>query len=239
MRVMNHSGNSSSKLITENCPKRKPGLLVYGPSENPSYLCRTQTRSTNPAHHMANLPASKNENPWKTHSSERVYDSPWIGVTKHDVTNPSGNPGSYSVVHFKNLAIGVIVLDEQNNTWLVGQYRYPINQYTWEIPEGGGKLDVAPLDSAKRELMEETGIIAAKWTKILEMHLSNSASDEFCILYLAQELTFGEAHPEEDEDLQVVKLPFDEVYQLVCEGKITDSLTVAAVLKVKLLLVGA
>lgn len=185
---------------------------------------------------MARLPDSSEENPWKTHSAEPVYDSPWIGLTKHDITNPNGHPGTYSVVHFKNLAIGVLVLDEDNNTWLVGQYRYPINQYTWEIPEGGGKLDVPPIDSAKRELLEETGITAGKWTKILEMHLSNSASDEFCILYLAQDLSFGEAQPEDDEDLQVAKIPFEEVYELVCEGKITDSLTVAAVLKVKLML---
>jgi 8-oxo-dGTP pyrophosphatase MutT (NUDIX family) len=177
-------------------------------------------------------------NPWITHSTEKIYDSPWIGVTKHDVTNPSGNPGTYSVVHFKNLAIGVIVLDEERNTWLVGQHRYPINQYSWEIPEGGGDRNVPPLDSAKRELLEETGITARKWTKILEMHLSNSASDEFCILYLAEELSFGDSHPEEDEDLEVAKLPFEEVYQMVCEGTITDSLTVAAVLKVKLHLLG-
>lgn len=177
-------------------------------------------------------------NPWTTHSSEKIYDSPWIGLTKHDVTNPGGQPGTYSVVHFKNLAIGVLVLDEDKNTWIVGQHRYPINQYSWEIPEGGGDRNVPPIDSAKRELLEETGITANKWTKILEMHLSNSASDEFCILYLAEDLTFGDAHPEEDEELEVMKLPFDELYQMVCEGKITDSLTVAAVLKVKLILLG-
>lgn len=177
-------------------------------------------------------------NPWITHSSEKIYDSPWIGVTKHEVTNPNGHPGTYSVVHFKNLAIGVVVLDEENNTWLVGQWRYPLNKYTWEIPEGGGNRQVDPLESAKRELEEETGIKANKWEKILEMHLSNSASDEFCILFLARELTFGQAKPEDDEALEVMKIPFEEVYQLVNEGKITDSLTVAAVLKVKLMLLG-
>ncbi len=181
-----------------------------------------------------NLP--EKPNPWITHTSEKVYDSPWIGLTKHEVTNPNGHPGTYSVVHFKNLAIGVIVLDEDQNTWLVGQWRYPINRYTWEIPEGGGNPEVDPIESAKRELLEETGITANKWTKILEMHLSNSASDEFCILYLAQELSFGEAQPEEDEDLEVMKIPFEEVYARVNSGEITDSLTVAAVLKVKLML---
>jgi 8-oxo-dGTP pyrophosphatase MutT (NUDIX family) len=175
-------------------------------------------------------------NPWKTLKSEKVYDSPWIGLTKHDVTNPSGKPGTYSVIHFKNLAIGILPLDENYNTWIVGQYRYPINQYSWEIPEGGGDRAVDPLDSAKRELHEETGISAQKWTKIQELHLSNSASDEFCILYIAQDLTFGESEPEEDEQLEVRKIHFDELYKMVEAGEITDSLTVTIVLKTKLLM---
>jgi 8-oxo-dGTP pyrophosphatase MutT (NUDIX family) len=185
---------------------------------------------------MTNLPPSLKENPWKTHSSEEIYESPWISLTKHIVTNPGGLPGTYSVVHFKNLAIGVLVLDEEKNTWLVGQYRYPIDQYTWEIPEGGGQIGIDPLESAKRELMEEAGITANKWTNIQEMHLSNSASDEYCYLFLAQDLSIGKAEPEPDEMLQLVKIPFDEVYQMVLDGKITDSLSVTAVLKVKLMM---
>jgi 8-oxo-dGTP pyrophosphatase MutT (NUDIX family) len=176
------------------------------------------------------------DNPWKTLSTELVHESPWIGITRHDVLNPAGKPGTYSVVHFKNLAIGVLVLDDALNTWIVGQYRYPINQYTWEIPEGGGNPKVSPLESAQRELKEETGITAARWTKIQEMHLSNSASDEFCVLFLAQELSFGQSEPEETEQLEVKKIPFEELYSMVCEGRVTDSLTVAAVLKVRLML---
>lgn len=175
-------------------------------------------------------------NPWKTLSSEKIYDSPWIGLTKHDVLNPNGNPGTYSVVHFKNIAIGIIPLDKDLNTWIVGQYRYPINEYSWEIPEGGGDWNIEPLESAKRELLEETGIQASRWTKIQEMHLSNSASDEFCVLYIAQDLVFGESHPEDDEQLEVRKIHFDELYKMVQTGEITDSLTVAAVLKVKIML---
>jgi 8-oxo-dGTP pyrophosphatase MutT (NUDIX family) len=178
----------------------------------------------------------ENKNPWTTLKSEKIYDSPWIGLTKHDVLNPNGNPGTYSVVHFKNLAIGILPLDKDYNTWIVGQYRYPINQYSWEIPEGGGVRGVAPLVSAKRELLEETGITANKWTKIQEMYLSNSASDEFCILYIAQDITFGKAHPDDDEQLEIRKLPFDELYKMVESGEITDSLTVAIVLKTKLLM---
>jgi 8-oxo-dGTP pyrophosphatase MutT (NUDIX family) len=165
-----------------------------------------------------------------------VYDSPWISLTKHDVLNPNGNPGMYGVVHFKNIAVGVLPLDENNNTWIVGQYRYPIDRYSWEIPEGGGKKDADPLESAKRELHEETGITGKKWTKIQEMHLSNSASDEFCILYIAQGLEFGESEPEDTEQLEVRKIHFDELYRMVQDGTITDSLTVVAVLKAKLMM---
>jgi 8-oxo-dGTP pyrophosphatase MutT (NUDIX family) len=179
---------------------------------------------------------AEGNNPWKTLQSEMVHESPWIAVTKHDVLNPAGNPGTYSVVHFKNLAIGVLVLDSSNNTWLVGQYRYPIDQYTWEIPEGGGDPKVDPLESAKRELKEETGIEADSWLKIQEMHLSNSASDEFCVLFLARDLRFGKSEPEETEELEVRKMPFEELYKLVLNAKVTDSLTVTAVLKVKLLM---
>ena len=176
------------------------------------------------------------KNPWTTLKSEKIYDSPWISLTKHEVLNPGGNPGTYSVVHFKNLAIGILPLDKDNNTWIVGQYRYPINQYSWEIPEGGGNLEVLPILSAKRELLEETGITANKWTEIQRMHLSNSASDEFCVLYIAQDLSFGEAEPDDNEQLEARKLHFDELYKMVESGEITDSLTVTIVLKAKLLM---
>jgi 8-oxo-dGTP pyrophosphatase MutT (NUDIX family) len=178
----------------------------------------------------------EHKNPWTTLSSESVYESPWIGLTKNNVLNPNGNPATYSVVHFKNLAIGILPLDKDYNTYIVGQFRYPINQYSWEMPEGGGHLDVPPLQSAKRELHEETGIKAGKWTKIQEMHLSNSVSDEFCILYVAQDLSYGEAEPEDDEKLEVRKLHFDELYKMVQNGEVTDSMTVAGVLKAKLLM---
>ncbi|MBP7808796.1 MAG: NUDIX hydrolase [Bacteroidia bacterium] len=176
------------------------------------------------------------ENPWITNSSEKVYESPWIKVTKHDVLNPAGTPATYSTVHFKGLAIGVLALDSELNTWLVGQWRYPVNEYSWEIPEGGGALDVEPVESAKRELKEETGIVAKNYKEIMRMHLSNSATDELAIVYVATNLTFEESEPEESEILQIKKLPFDEAYKWVMEGKITDAITVAAILKTKILL---
>lgn len=175
-------------------------------------------------------------NPWQIKGQKQVYDNPWIGVTEFDVINPSGGKGIYGKVHFKGWAIGVLALDEQFNTWLVGQYRFPLNQYSWEIPEGGGPLDIDPLLSAQRELLEETGLVAKDWTRIMEMHLSNSVSDEHAIIYLARNLSQETACPEETEQLQVRKLPFEEAYQLVEQGKITDSVSVAAILKVKLML---
>lgn len=178
---------------------------------------------------------NQNINPWKTLSSEKIYENPWISLTEHQVINPGGGDGIYGEVHFKNLAIGIIPIDEENNTWLVGQYRFPLRQYSWEIPEGGGLLNNDPLLSAKRELLEETGIRAETWTEIQKIHLSNSVSDELGIIYLARNLSFGESNPEESEDLIVRKLPFDTAYQMVLKGEITDSMSVAAILKVKLL----
>lgn len=150
--------------------------------------------------------------------------------------NPSGNPGIYGKVHFKNRAIGVIPLDAEMNTYLVGQYRFVLNAYSWEMPEGGGPLDEEPLEAAKRELLEETGLKAGEWTELLRMHLSNSVSDELSIVYLARVLEQFEPEPEDTEQLIIQKVPFGEVYQMVCDGEITDSMTVAAILKVKLLL---
>lgn len=174
--------------------------------------------------------------PWTTLSEREAYASPWISVSHHEVIDPGGNPGTYGVVHFKNLAIGVIPLDKEGNTWIVGQYRYPVQAYSWEIPEGGGKRDVPPLESARRELREETGIVAQNWTELLRMDLSNSASDEHAILYIAQDLEFQTPEPDSNEELVLRKLPFEELYRMVMRGGILDSLTVAAVLKLKILM---
>jgi ADP-ribose pyrophosphatase len=178
---------------------------------------------------------TETENPWQILSSREVYNNPWIKLTEHQVINPGGGNGIYGQVHFKNLAIGIIVLDEEDNTWLVGQYRFPLNQYSWEIPAGGCPLDSEPLDTAKRELLEETGMTADSWTEIQRMHLSNSVSDELAIIYLARQLRFGTAEPEETEQLEVRKMPFEEAYNRVLSGEITDSLSVAAILKLKVM----
>lgn len=175
-------------------------------------------------------------NSWTTLGSEKKYETPWIKVTEYNVLNPGGKPGIYGVVSFKNLAIGILPIDKDYNTWLVGQWRYPLKQYSWEIPEGGGPHGVDPLISAKRELKEETGLIAGNMKELARIHTSNSVSDEYGIIYLASDLKQEESEPEETEDLKIKKVPFTEAYRMVMEGEITDSLSMVAILKAKILM---
>jgi 8-oxo-dGTP pyrophosphatase MutT (NUDIX family) len=175
--------------------------------------------------------SSDQKNPWTTLSVREIYENRWIKVDEHQVINPAGGQGIYGKVHFKTKAIGIIPYDEKGNTWLVGQWRYPLNQWSWEIPEGGGSADEEPLISAQRELREETGLSASKWKMIQRTHLSNSVSDEEGFIFLAEGLTQGKNELEETEaDLKVWKLPFHDVLQMVLDGRITDSLTVMGVL---------
>ena len=176
------------------------------------------------------------ENPWTVLGSRQIYQNNWIGLTEFDVINPNGGPGIYGKIHYKNIAVGVLPLDDALNTYLVGQYRFPLDQYSWEIPEGGGDPLVEPLESAKRELLEETGLEAKDWTLLLQLHLSNSVSDELAILYLARQLTQHTPMPEETEKLSIKKLPFEEVYRMMQQGSITDAMSVAVILQVKLML---
>ena len=170
-------------------------------------------------------------NPWQTHSSTLKYTNPWIDVRHHEVTTPGGSPGIYGKVHFKNIAVGVIPLDKNNNTWIVGQYRYTLDQYSWEIPEGGCPMGEEPLEAIKRELKEETGLTAHIWEQIMTLHTSNSVTDEVAYLFVARDLKVGMAQPEDAEQLKVRKLPFSELIEMVHKGKVTDAMSVAAVLK--------
>jgi ADP-ribose pyrophosphatase len=170
-------------------------------------------------------------NPWTKVSSRKIYDNPWIELEEFQVLTPSGTPGIYGKVHFKNKAIGIIPIDEEMNTWLVGQYRFPLDEYSWEIPMGGGPLEIDILASAKRELKEETGLSARKWTNILRIHTSNSVTDEEGFIFLAEDLTEGKTEFEETEQLIIRKLPFGEVLEMAMRGEITDSLSLAGIFK--------
>ena len=180
---------------------------------------------------------NEEHNPWTVLNQRIVYDNKWIGLTEYDVLNPRGGKGIYGKVRYKNLAIGVLPLDREGNTWLVGQYRFVLNAYSWEIPEGGGDPALPPVESARRELLEETGLVASDWSLLMEMHLSNSVGDEKGYMFLARGLEQREPEPEETEQLVIRKLPFEEAFRMVERGEITDSMSVASILKVKLMLV--
>src|ERR1700742_5159178 len=153
-------------------------------------------------------------NPWTIIAERKIYDNPWIDVTEFDVLNPKGGKGIYGKVHFKKIAVGALPLDDEFNIYLVGQFRFVLNQYSWEIPEGGVEPGEDVLGAMKRELLEEAGLIAGEMRQISVVHLSNSVSDELAILYLATQLQQREAMPEETEELRIKKIPFNEAYQM-------------------------
>ncbi len=172
--------------------------------------------------------------PWKLQASKAIYDNPWLSLEEDEVINPGGGISHYGKILFKNIAIGIIPLDEDNNTWLVGQYRYVPDCYSWEIPMGGGALDTGPLESARRELKEETGLVASQWDELMRLHTSNSVTDERGVIYVARGLAEGETAFEETEELHLHKLPLQEAVQLVMDGEITDAVSVAGLLRLAL-----
>ena len=171
--------------------------------------------------------------PWRSASERRVFDNPWIGVTEHDAVAPTGAPARYGVVRFKNYAIAALPVFEDGAVVLVGQNRFPLADYSWEIPEGGGPIGEDPLESARRELREETGLEAAEWRPMLQMQLSNSVTDERAFGYLATSLTPspGGADPDGTEQLAIERVAFREALEAAVAGHIQDALTVAMLLR--------
>jgi 8-oxo-dGTP pyrophosphatase MutT (NUDIX family) len=181
------------------------------------------------------LKSKEQHNPWTLKSSRVAYENPWLRVEHHEVITPGGGDGIYGKVHFKNQAVGIVPVDKDGNTYLVGQWRYPLNAYHWEIPEGGCPVGTDTLDTAKRELKEETGLVADDWTKLLDFHLSNSVTDEFGVVYLAKGLSQKVAEPEETEDLKIIKLPLEEAIKMVLDGEIQDAISIMALQRLALL----
>jgi 8-oxo-dGTP pyrophosphatase MutT (NUDIX family) len=170
-------------------------------------------------------------NPWTTLTTRVVYDNPWIRVEEHEVINPSGGRNRYGKVCFKNLAVGIIALDARDHIYLVGQHRYTLDEYTWELPMGGAPQGEAPRDAAERELREETGLTARRWRELMKVHTSNSITDEVGLVYVAEDLSEGEQDLEETEQLAVKRLPFEEAYRWAVEGRITDAISLAGIFR--------
>ena len=170
-------------------------------------------------------------NPWQTNATRQIYENPWISVREDEVTRPDGAPGIYGVVSMKNRAIGVVPLHADGTVTLVGQFRYTMNEYSWEIPEGGCGASESPIEAARRELREETGLIAEKIEPLGgEIHLSNSVCDERGCLFLATQLTQGEADPEGTEQLQLRRVPLQDAVAMALGGQINDGLSVLGLL---------
>jgi 8-oxo-dGTP pyrophosphatase MutT (NUDIX family) len=173
--------------------------------------------------------------PWIRRSRRVAYENAWITIWHDEVTRPDGAPGIYGVVHFANLAAGVLALDDSDRVLLVGQHRYALDAYSWEIPEGGVPAGESPVDGARRELLEETGVEATDWRELARVDLSNSVSDELAVLFVATGLSHGDATPDGTEQLDIRWLPFAEVLRMTLDGRITDAMTVVAVERLALL----
>jgi 8-oxo-dGTP pyrophosphatase MutT (NUDIX family) len=169
-------------------------------------------------------------NPWRLVSSKEVYDNKWISLREDQVIRPDGERGIYGVVHFKSIAVGILAIEDEY-IYLVGQYRYTLQKYSWEIPEGGCAEGEDILAAAQRELEEETGLRAAKWELCGDTYLSNSVTDERAVWFLATELTHGQHNPEGTEQINIRRVPFQQALQMAFNGEITDIISVLAIVQ--------
>lgn len=169
---------------------------------------------------------------WKRLDSRIIYDNDWITVFEDHVINPCGGENCYGHVHFKNKAVAIIPLDDAGNTWIVGQDRFTLGEFSWEVPMGGSDAGEDPIDTAKRELQEETGLTASTLTLLMRLHTSNSITDEEGFVFVARDLEVGEPNFDEMEDLTIRKLPLTDAIEMVKRGEITDAISVAALLRI-------
>ncbi len=171
------------------------------------------------------------KNPWKLISRRKRFENAWFTVEEDQVINPAGDEVSYGKILLNNIAVGIVPLDDEGNTWLVGQTRYVPDVYSWEIPMGGSPIGEEILATAKRELKEETGLSAETWDPLLHLHTSNSITNEEGHVFVAKGLRTGETAFEDSEDITVKKMPLQDAIQMALEGEITDAISVAALFK--------
>lgn len=196
--------------------------MSFDPSETSSFLVE--------------IPNEENETvnigPWVRKSTSVPYVNPWIQVEHHEVKGPAGRSGVYGVVRFKHIGLGCVPLHADGTVTLVGQHRYPLDEWSWEIPEGGGRKGQELLEEIKRELREESGLIATEWIPLGKIHTSNSVCDEVAHMWLARGLTEGANQLDSTEgDMKVKRVPFTEALEMALDGRLTDAISVVALVR--------
>lgn len=170
---------------------------------------------------------------WRRLSRRLKFENPWFAVFEDHVINPGGGENQYGHVHFKNVAVAILPLAANGDTWLVGQDRYTLDEFHWELPMGGAPLAEDPLAAAQRELREETGLSASDWSTYLKLHPSNSITDEVGLVFVARDLDEGEPDFEETENIRIRRLPLAEAIGMAERGEITDAISVATLFKAR------